>query len=78
MHAQDPIIPGPRHSYKTSAEAIGPPDLATSDEASRQAYEHGGEAGMRDTHDEENPYPEGCVLARAFEHGYLDGQKARR
>jgi len=78
MHVQDPIVPGARHAHTTSAEAIGPPDLVTSDEASRQAYERGGEAGMRDAQDEENPYPEGCVLARAFEHGYLDGQKARR
>ncbi len=78
MHVQDPIAPRATHTHTTSAAAIGPPDLVTSDEASRQAYERGGEAGMRDTQYEENPYPEGCVLARAFEHGYLDGQKARR
>ncbi len=78
MHVQDPVVPGAQRTHTASAEAIGPPDLLTSDEASRQAYERGGEAGMRDTQDEENPYPEGCVLARAFEHGYLDGQKARR
>jgi len=78
MHVQDPIARGARHTHKASAEAVGPPDLVTSDEASRQAYERGGEAGMRDRRDEENPYPEGGVLARAFEHGYLDGQKARR
>lgn len=81
MHVQNSIVPpdlGARHPDATSMGAIGPPDLATSDEASRQAYERGGNAGMREKQDEENPYPEGCVLAKAFEHGYLDGQKARR
>lgn len=56
---------------------IGPPDLKASDEAAREAYERGGEAGMREVADEQNPYPERSVLAKAFEHGYLDAQKVR-
>jgi len=60
------------------AEVLGPPDLKVSDEAAREAYERGGEAGMRDVADEENPYPERSVLAKAYEHGYLDGQKVQR
>ncbi len=60
------------------AGAFAAPDPETSDGAAREAYERGGDAGMRETEDGENPYPEGSVLAKAFEHGYLDGQKARR
>lgn len=60
------------------AGMIGPPDLEASDGAAKEAYERGGDAGMREMVDEENPYPEGSALAKAFEHGYLDGQKARR
>lgn len=54
------------------------PCSQASDEATREAYERGGAAGMRDKHDEQNPYPAESVLAKAFEHGYLDGQKAHR
>ena len=82
MHVQNPVVPAGLGLRllpdPTSAGAIGPPDLETSDVVSSEAYERGGDAGMRETQDEENPYPEGCVLAKAFEHGYLDGQKARR
>jgi hypothetical protein len=41
------------------------------------AYACGIEAGKRQSEPEENPYPEGSPQAKAFEHGYLDGQKIR-
>jgi hypothetical protein len=77
--------PGPSGHRVTSSppdpigtEILELPDLKASDEATREAYERGGEAGMRDVTGEENPYPERSVLAKAFEHGYLDGQKVQR
>ncbi len=33
---------------------------------------------MRDMDDEENLYPEGSTRTKVFEHGYLNGQKARQ
>ncbi|WP_120703786.1 Sf3a2-prov protein [Rhizobium jaguaris] len=41
------------------------------------AYARWIEAGKRSGEPEENPYPEGSPEAKAFEHGYLDGQKIR-
>ena len=55
-----------------------PSKPSDADRAFREAYERGGEAGMREMEGEENPYPVGSALAKAFEHGYLDGQKAWR
>ncbi|MGG6894806.1 MULTISPECIES: hypothetical protein [Rhizobium] len=83
MTAPNPVVPpgldlAPQLPDRTKAGTIGSPDLKVSDEAIREAYERGGDAGMREKEDEENPYPEGSVLAKAFEHGYLDGQKAQR
>ncbi|KAA1176651.1 hypothetical protein FP026_27850 [Rhizobium tropici] len=40
-----------------NAGVIKSPDLKVSDEAAREAYERGGDAGMREMEDDENPYP---------------------
>ncbi|MBM7047877.1 MULTISPECIES: Sf3a2-prov protein [Rhizobium] len=63
----DPIQPLPNQ----------PRDLEASDDTEKEAYERGAEAGKREEESEKNPYPEGSELAKAFEHGYLDGQKVR-
>lgn len=52
--------------------------MEASAEVVRKTCERGDDAGMRYMDDEENPYPEGSTLTKAFEHGYLHGQKARR
>ncbi|WFU11503.1 Sf3a2-prov protein (plasmid) [Rhizobium sp. CB3090] len=41
------------------------------------AYERGVEAGKKESKAEKNPYPEESSRAKAYEHGYLDGQKIR-
>ncbi|NLS20009.1 hypothetical protein HGP16_26075 [Rhizobium sp. P40RR-XXII] len=81
MHTQNPLAPsrlGPELYGPGKVETIGPPCSQVSDETTREAYERGGAAGIQEKEDEENPYPEGTLLAKAFEHGYLDGQKAHR
>ncbi|SCB24269.1 hypothetical protein GA0061100_10529 [Rhizobium hainanense] len=81
MHAQNPLTPsrlGPEPCSPRKVETIGAKCSQALDEATRRAYERGGGAGMREREDEENPYPAGSALAKAFEHGYLDGQKAHR
>ena len=81
MRAQNPLAPsrlGSKLFGPRKVKTIGAPSSQASDEAAREAYERGGAAGMCERHDEENPYPAGSLLAKAFEHGYLDGQKAHR
>ncbi|SCB39598.1 hypothetical protein GA0061100_1202 [Rhizobium hainanense] len=81
MRAQNPLTPsqlGPALCGRRKVETISAPCSQASDEATREAYERGGVAGMREKPGEENPYPIGSLLAKAFEHGYLDGQKAHR
>ncbi|MBB5577246.1 Sf3a2-prov protein [Rhizobium paranaense] len=68
----------PKLSDPMKERVTKPVNLKVSDGAAREAYERGGHAGMRETECEENPYPEGSKLAKAFEHGYLDGQKVQR
>ncbi|MDE1992642.1 MAG: Sf3a2-prov protein [Rhizobiaceae bacterium] len=42
-----------------------------------QAYELGAASGKADSVAVKNPYPDGSKLAKAFEHGCLDGRKIR-
>ncbi len=67
-----------RSDISMTPVVIEPSKLSGDNGAFRDAYERGGEAGMHEMEGEENPYPAGSALAKAFEHGYLDGQKARR
>ncbi|MFT4183163.1 MAG: Sf3a2-prov protein [Rhizobium sp.] len=46
-------------------------------ETEDDAYAKGVEAGKKESIAEKNPYPENSSRAKAFEHGYLDGQKIR-
>ncbi|AYG70247.1 MULTISPECIES: hypothetical protein [unclassified Rhizobium] len=52
------------------------PPLAAS-ESEKEAYEEGIKAGKREAEDKKNPYPASSEQAKAYEHGYLDGQKIR-
>lgn len=51
------------------------PYFPTCTKSEISAYERGWEAGNVHSRTEENPYPNDSVEAKAFEHGYLDGQK---
>lgn len=44
-------------------------------ETEQEAYDRGVQDGKRAAKMQENPYPEGSTPAKAYEHGYLDGQK---
>lgn len=50
-----------------------PTDLVATD-AEKEAYERGVRAGQEESN-QKNPYPENSVQAKAYDHGYLDGQK---
>ncbi|NLS17465.1 hypothetical protein HGP16_12950 [Rhizobium sp. P40RR-XXII] len=52
------------------------PPLAPS-ESEKEAYERGAKAAKDEAENKKNPYPENSELAKAYEHGYLDGQKIR-
>ncbi|MDE1996619.1 MAG: Sf3a2-prov protein [Rhizobiaceae bacterium] len=56
---------------------IEKPKGSGSDDVEIEAYERGVAAGKRENEAEHNPYPDGSDEAKAFEHGYLDGQKIR-
>lgn len=72
-----PPIPAPELGLPNPIQPvpIQPPDLEVAADTEKEAYERGAEAGKREDENEKNPYPEGSELAKAFEHGYLDGQK---
>lgn len=53
--------------------SVALPRIETEDDA----YAQGVEAGKKESIAEKNPYPEESRRAKAFEHGYLDGQKIR-
>jgi hypothetical protein len=44
-------------------------------ENEKNAYEQGVKAGKCEVENRRNPYPEDSEQAKAYEHGYLDGQK---
>lgn len=46
-------------------------------ESEKEAYEKGVEAGKCEAENRKNPYPDNSEQAKAYEHGYLDGQKIR-
>jgi hypothetical protein len=46
-------------------------------ESEKKAYEKGVKAGKCDAENRKNPYSEDSEQAKAYEHGYLDGQKIR-
>lgn len=83
MHIREPGIQpsidlAARPDISITPVITEPSKSNATDTALREAYERGGKAGMREMEGEENPYPVGSALAKAFEHGYLDGQKAWR
>ncbi len=53
-----------------------PPRLPAS-ESEQEAYETGVKAGRCEAENGRNPYPANSAQAKAFDHGYLDGQKIR-
>jgi len=78
MCPQDPINAGraaPTLGLPNPIEhrAHEPPHLDAS-VVEKEAYERGVTAGRTEAK-ETNPYPEDSVQAKAYEHGYLDGQK---
>ncbi|MBB3424645.1 hypothetical protein FHT85_001619 [Rhizobium sp. BK312] len=46
-------------------------------ESEKEAYEKGVKDGKCDAENKKNPYSEDSEQAKAYEHGYLDGQKIR-
>ncbi|WP_037150538.1 hypothetical protein [Rhizobium freirei] len=46
-------------------------------ESEKEAYERGVKAGRCEAENRKNPYPDDSEQAKAYEHGYLDGQKIR-
>lgn len=46
-------------------------------ESEKKACEKGVKAGKCDAENRKNPYSEDSEQAKAYEHGYLDGQKIR-
>ncbi|MGZ9718454.1 hypothetical protein [Rhizobium miluonense] len=51
--------------------------LLPASESEKEAYERGVKAGKREAENQKNPYPDNSEQAKAYEHGYLDGQKIR-
>lgn len=81
MYSKKPVI------ESVPAPALGLPNpiqyyphqsspLAAS-ESEKDAYEQGVKAGRCEAETQKNPYPDNSVQAKAYEHGYLDGQKLR-
>ncbi len=64
-------LPNPIQYYPEQA-----PRLPAS-ETEKEAYEQGVKAGRCEAETSKNPYPDDSELAKAYEHGYLDGQKLR-
>lgn len=65
-------LPNPIHHSPPA-----PPDFQGSTATEKGAYERGAQAGKREAADEKNPYREDSEEAKAYDHGYLDGQKIR-
>jgi hypothetical protein len=82
MRKHEPIpppIPAPATGLPNPIQPMpnAPPPMGDGQEADAGAYEKGAEAAKQSKEDAENPYPEGSTRAKAYEHGYLDGQKIR-
>jgi hypothetical protein len=52
-----------------------PPHFFKCSESEVSAYERGWAIGNVHSRSDENPFPAYSVEAKAFEHGYMDGQK---
>ena len=60
----NPIQYYPEHSPRLPAS-----------ESEKEAYEQGVKAGKCEAENRKNPYPDNSEQAKAYEHGYRDGQK---